>query len=366
MGRKGRGALCPIGGRSSENVGFETAICIRTIEYSLNIDLIFMKKIIGLGNALVDVLAVMESDKLLSDFGLPKGSMQLVDRTVSDKIVEAIKNQDCAMVTGGSANNTIYGLAKLGVEAGFVGKIGDDRFGRFFEADSLKNGVKTSLIRSENPSGICASLVSPDGERTMATFLGAASEMSAADVKSEMFDGYDYCHVEGYLAFDHEFITAVLKKAKDKGLKVSFDLASYNLVADNLEFMRDLVRNYVDVVFANEEEAKAFTGKEAEAALDEMATMCETVVVKVGAKGSFVKRGSEKVFVKPIGPDHCLDSTGAGDLYASGFLYGQLRGDSIELSGKYGSLLSGQIVQVVGARLGEDVWSQIRTDLNNL
>ena len=197
MGRKGCGALCPIGGRSSENVGFETAICIRTIEYSLNIDLIFMKKIIGLGNALVDVLAVMESDKLLSDFGLPKGSMQLVDRTVSDKIVEAIKNQDCAMVTGGSANNTIYGLAKLGVEAGFVGKIGDDRFGRFFEADSLKNGVKTSLIRSENPSGICASLVSPDGERTMATFLGAASEMSAADVKSEMFDGYDYCQVEG-------------------------------------------------------------------------------------------------------------------------------------------------------------------------
>lgn len=325
-----------------------------------------MKKIVGFGNALVDVLAVMESDKLLTDFGLPKGSMQLVDRMVSDKIVNAIKNQDCAMVTGGSANNTIYGLAKLGVETGFVGKIGEDRFGNFFEADSVKNGVKTNLIKSENPSGICASLVSPDGERTMATFLGAASEMSASDIKESMFDGYDYCHVEGYLAFDHQFITTVLRMAKSKGLKVSFDLASYNLVADNLEFMRDLVSNYVDVVFANEEEAKAFTGKEAEAALDEMATMCETVVVKVGAKGSFVKRGSEKVFVAPIGPDHCLDSTGAGDLYASGFLYGQLRGDSIEMSGKYGSLLSGQIVQIVGARLGEEAWATIKNDMRRL
>lgn len=325
-----------------------------------------MKKIIGLGNALVDVLAVMESDSLLSDFGLPKGSMQLVDRTVSNKIVEVIKDQDCAMVTGGSANNTIYGLAKLGIETGFVGKIGDDRFGRFFEEDSRKNGVKTSLVMSENPSGICASLVSPDGERTMATFLGAASEMSASDVKEAMFEGYDYCHVEGYLAFDHDFITAVLRTAKSKGLKVSFDLASYNLVADNLDFMRALVRDYVDVVFANEEEAKAFTGKDAEAALDEMAEMCETVVVKVGAKGSFVKRGAEKVFVSPIGPDHCLDSTGAGDLYASGFLYGQLRGESIEQSGKYGSLLSGQIVQVVGARLDDRVWTQIKDDMRKL
>lgn len=319
-----------------------------------------------MGNALVDVLSVMESDNLLAEFGLPKGSMQLVDRGVSEKIVDAIRNRDCAMVTGGSANNTIYGLAKLGVETGFVGKIGDDRFGKFFEEDSRQTGVKTSLVRSTTPSGICASLVSPDGERTMATFLGAASEMSASDITPDMFDGYDYCHVEGYLAFDHDFIQSALRAAKDQGLKVSFDLSSYNMVADNLAFMRGLVNDYVDVLFANEEEAKAFTGKAAEEALDEMAEMCETVVVKVGAKGSFVKRGAEKCFISPIGPDHCLDSTGAGDLYAAGFLYGQLRGESIEQSGRYGSLLSGEVVQVVGARLGEETWAKIREAMRKL
>ena len=325
-----------------------------------------MKKVLGIGNALVDVLAVLEDDLLLSKLGLPKGSMQLVDRSVSDKIVDIIKNKDCVLVTGGSASNTIYGLSKLGVCSGFVGKVGNDRYGHFFESDSIENGVHASLVKCETPSGICVSLVSPDGERTMATYLGAASEMTASDVTEEMLDGYDYCHVEGYLSFVRAFITEVLRMAKQKGMKVSFDLASYNLVEANLDFLRGLVRDYVDIVFANEEEAKTFTGLEPEAALDEIAKDCEIAVVKVGAKGSFVRRGAEVVFVKPIEINRCLDTTGAGDLYASGFLYGLASGCSLEESGKFGSIVSGNIVQVVGARLNDDAWDLLKDDLRRV
>ena len=319
-----------------------------------------MKKILGLGNPLVDILTRLESDDLLTDLSLPKGSMQLVDQNVSGKIAANLKNDNRFLITGGSASNTICGLAKLGVPVGFAGKIGNDEIGAFFQADSEKNGITSHLIQSNSPSGVCISLVSPDGERTMATCLGAACEMTSGDLREAVFSGYDYCHIEGYWVQNQELILTAMQMAKKCGLKISLDLASYNVVLDNLDFLKQIARDYVDILFANEEEAKAFTGKEPEEALDEIAAICEIAVVKIGAQGSFIKRKDEKCKVEAMPDVACIDSTGAGDLYASGFLYGLTKGLPLQECGRVGSIVSGNIIQVIGSKLDDEKWEAMK------
>ena len=320
-----------------------------------------MKKILGLGNPLVDVLTMLESDDLLTGFSLPKGSMQLVSQDLSGKISAQLKNDNRFLVAGGSASNTISGLAKLGVSVGFMGKIGNDEIGAFFQADAEKNGIKSHLVRSNSPSGVCISLVSPDGERTMATCLGAACEMTPADLSEEIFSGYDYCHVEGYWVQNRELILAAMQMAKKSGLKISLDLASYNVVLENLDFLKQIAHDYVDILFANEEEAKAFTGKEPEEALDEIAAICEIAVVKLGAQGSYIKSGESKYEIAPMLNAACLDSTGAGDLYAAGFLYGLTKELPLPECGKIGSIVAGNIIQVIGSKLDNEKWEMIKS-----
>ena len=220
-----------------------------------------MKKVLGMGNALTDILLQIEHDAVLLSLNLPKGSMQLVDDLKSVEISNILNNYSLKMATGGSASNTINGLTRLGVTAGFVGKIGKDDIGLFFTNDSIGNGVTPHLLISETASGRCTVLVSPDGERTLCTFLGAACELLATDLKLEMFQGYDIFHIEGYLVQNHELIRTAVKLAKEAGLQVSIDLASYNVVEANLDFLHEIINKYVDIVFANEEEARAFTGK---------------------------------------------------------------------------------------------------------
>jgi len=322
-------------------------------------------KIIGIGNALVDVLTQLEDDNLLQELELPRGSMQLVDATRSALIQEKSKNLKKQMASGGSAANTIHGLAKLGMETAFIGSVGKDETGRFFEEDLKKSGIKPVLFYSGSPSGIANGMISPDGERTFGTFLGAALELSADLLSKQNFEGFDILHVEGYLVQNHELLNTILKLAKAAGLKVSLDLASYNVVEDNLDFLHDMVSNYVDIVFANEEEAKAFTGKEPEEALNDIATMADVAVVKVGSKGSMVKQGAEVTRISPI-KAHAVDTTGAGDLYASGFLYGLAHNLGFEKAGYIGSLLSGTVVEVLGAKFGEEKWEEIREKVKGL
>ena len=244
-----------------------------------------MKKILGMGNALTDILLQIDNDSLLTSLNLLKGGMQLINAERMTEISAAVNNFDSKMATGGSASNTINGIARLGLEAGFVGKVGKDDIGEFFSKDSLSNGVTPHLLKSETPSGRCTVLVSPDTERTLCTFLGAACELEASDLNPEMFSGYDIFHIEGYLVQNHELIRTAVKMAKESGLMVSVDLASYNVVETNLDFLNEIVTNYVDIVFANEEEAKAFTGNEPETALNIIAELCQIAIVKVGKEG---------------------------------------------------------------------------------
>ena len=322
-----------------------------------------MKKILGMGNALTDILLQIEHDSILLKLNLPKGSMQLINDQKSEEISVALSNYTKKMATGGSASNTINGLTRLGVTAGFVGKIGKDEIGAFFTDDSLNNGVTPHLLDSETASGHCIVLVSPDGERTLCTFLGAACELHADDLKLEMFQGYDIFHIEGYLVQNHDLIRKAVRLAKEAGLQVSIDLASYNVVEENLEFLNEIIKQYVDIVFANEDEARAFTGKEPKDALIHISDHCDIAVVKVGKEGSHIKSGEIIVQVNPR-LAVCIDTTGAGDLYAAGFLYGLACNYSLEVCGKIGSLVSGNVVDVLGAKMTDEVWQVIHKEID--
>ena len=238
-----------------------------------------MDKIIGLGNALVDVLATLDSDEILTKMDLPKGSMTLIDEDKLLKINEEFSRMKTHLATGGSAGNAIRGMAQLGAGTGFIGKINNDSYGNFFRESLLKHGTEADLLVSDTlPSGVASTFISPDGERTFGTYLGAASTLKAEELSLEMFKGYTYLFIEGYLVQEHDMILRAIELAKEAGLQVCLDMASYNIVAGDHEFFSLLVNKYVDIVFANEEEAKAFTGKEPEEALDIIAKMCSIAI----------------------------------------------------------------------------------------
>nr|WP_319400843.1 adenosine kinase [uncultured Carboxylicivirga sp.] len=324
-----------------------------------------MSSVLGLGNALVDVLARLENDSLLEKLNLPKGSMQLVDGEAANKVMEATAHLKKDLASGGSAANTIHGLANLGVQTGFIGKIGKDELGQVFRNDMSSNNITPHLSESDAESGRAIALISPDSERTFATCLGAAIELSADDMLENLFEGYTYFHVEGYLVQNKPLIEKAYQIAKAKGLKTSIDLASFNVVEENLDFLRNLIENYVDIIFANEEEAKAYTGKEGEDALDDLAKGTEVAVLKLGKDGSIIKRFDEVVKVGII-PVNSIDTTGAGDLYAAGFLYGLIQNLDLEKCGNIGSILSGHVIEVVGPKMTEDTWATIHQKVKEL
>jgi len=321
-----------------------------------------MAKVLGMGNALVDILIRLESDNLLDELNLPKGSMQLVDRTFARELEGRIISEGVKRASGGSAANTIHGLAALDVKTGYIGKVGHDKLGDFFKEDLEKAGIKPLLFYGRSDTGRAVTLISPDSERTFAVYLGAALEQTAEDISSELFRGYDYFHIEGYLLQNHELIETALGFARENGLKVSLDLASYNVVEENLEFLKKLIPAYVDIIFANEEEAMAFTGKNAGEALAELSEITEIAIVKTGDKGSLIKRGKELYKIGIIDAA-CIDTTGAGDLYASGFLYGLINKLPLKRSGEIGALIAGKVIEDVGAKINRKIWKEIKNSL---
>lgn len=326
-----------------------------------------MDKIIGLGNALVDVLATLNDDNLLDEMGLPKGSMQLIDDAKLQQINSRFMQMKTHVATGGSAGNTMLGLACLGAVTGFIGKVGKDHFGDFFKENLKKNNIEDKILISESLStGVASTFISQDGERTFGTYLGAASTLKAEELTLDMFKGYTYLYIEGYLVQDHDMILRAVELAKEAGLQICLDMASYNIVAGDLEFFSLLIDKYIDIVFANEEEAKVFTGRDAEEALDLIAKKCSIAVVKVGAKGSYIRKGTEVIKVSAVSVEKVLDTTGAGDYFAAGFLYGLTCGYSLEKCAKIGSILAGNVIQVVGTTLPQGHWDEIKLNISDV
>ncbi|MBN2747409.1 MAG: adenosine kinase [Bacteroidales bacterium] len=321
-------------------------------------------KILGMGNALTDLLIKTNDDSLLQSHNLPKGSMQLVDFDRANAVVQSAKDLPTGKASGGSAANTIHGLAKLGLETAFFGKVGQDETGHFFHTDLINNGIESKLMFSESKSGVAVALVTPDAERTFATYLGAAVELSPDDLTPELFINYDIFYIEGYLVQNHQLIKRAVDLASQAGCKVCLDLAAYNVVEANLDFLKSIL-NKVDILFANEEEARAFTGKEPEQALEELAKTVDLTIVKTGKNGSLVKTGG-KIYSAGIIQANSIDTTGAGDLYAAGFLFGLTKGYSPDQCARIGSIVAGNVIEVVGAKMDENRWQRIHEMINQI
>ena len=326
-----------------------------------------MKSILGIGNALTDILAVLPDDSLLREYHLPIGSMQHVDQQTGDKIWTALKPLGVHYVAGGSAANTITCTAILGMPSGFIGKVGDDELGHLFRSDQEQYGVRCNLLKGSNPSGRSMVFISgPNAERTFAVYLGAALELVPEDLKPEDFAGYDYFHIEGYLVQNQALIRRAVEMAKAAGCVISIDMASYNVVESNDAFLHDLIDRYVDIVFANETESKAFTKcPDPREALDEIARSCKIAVVKVGKDGSWVKSGDEVHFIEAW-PAEPVDATGAGDTYAAGFLYAHAQGLPLKTCGEVGSIIAAKVVEVIGTKIDIPRWKDAKQEIRDL
>ena len=326
-----------------------------------------MKSILGIGNALTDILAILPDDSLLKEYHLPLGSMQHVDMETGDRIWNALKEIGVKYVPGGSAANTITCTSIFGMPSGYIGKIGDDELGHLFKSTMEQFGVRTTMLQSEKSSGRCMVFITgANAERTFADYMGAALEMGPDDLRPEYFKGYDYFHIEGYLVQNQDLIAKAVQMAKEAGCIISIDMASYNVVESNNAFLHNLVDKYVDIVFANETECKAFTKIEgAEEGLRELARHCDIAVVKVGKDGSWVKKGDEEHFIAAW-PAKAIDGTGAGDTYAAGFIYAHSLGMPLKECGEIGSIIAAKVVEVIGTKIDVPRWRHAKAEIREL
>lgn len=315
--------------------------------------------IVGIGSALVDIL-IHEDDKFIEKTGAGKGGMTLVDSSWIERTL-AMGSGTATIVPGGSACNTIVGIGKLGGQARFVGKCGTDKWGRKYENDLEQQNVDPALLRSDSPTGRVLSIITPDAQRTMFTCLGASAETRPEEITARSFEDAAVVHVEGYLLFNPDLIQASLDAAKEAGALISMDLASFTVVEQSLVLLEKLVADYVDILIANEDEARAFTGQsDEELALSVLSGKANIAVLKVGPRGSHISNAGETIHIQPMGDGTALDTTGAGDLWAAGFLFGLVNGYPLEKCGQLGSACGYEVCQVVGANIPDEGWERIR------
>ncbi len=317
------------------------------------------KFIVGIGSALVDILT-HEDEEFLKKTGAAKGGMTLVDKEFIEETLSLTSSKPC-IVPGGSACNTMVGIGNLGGQARFVGKCGQGDMGNFIKTDLKKNNVEPALLTSPSPTGRVLSIITPDAQRSMFTCLGASSETEPEEITDKFFDNAAIVHVEGYLLFNKDLMLAALNAAKKAGALVSLDLASFTIVHESKELLEKIVCDFVDILIANEDEARAFTGYPDEIdSIKALSGKADIAVLKVGERGSFISNAGNIIDVEPIGNGNAIDTTGAGDLWASGFLYGFANGYPLEKCGELGSACGYEVCQVVGANIPEEGWQRIK------
>ncbi|WP_420548630.1 adenosine kinase [Curvivirga sp.] len=320
----------------------------------------FKYDLVGIGNALVDVLTKIE-DNFLEAQNLPKGSMNLVDMDQSNSLYEQLPPGKEA--SGGSAGNTMAGFAALGGKGAFIGKVAGDQFGQVFRHDLKAMGVSfdSTDYEGDYSTGKCLVLVSPDAERTMCTYLGAANDLRPEDIDEAVITGSKVVYMEGYL-YDRETAKQAFIKAAETAHKggtetlVSLSLSDPFCVDRFRSEFRDLVKNHVDILFANEDEIMSLYevdtfGK----AMDMVRQDCKLAFLTRGSKGSVVASADDILAVPAVKVDTVVDTTGAGDQYAAGALYGYTQGHSLETCARLGNMMAGEVISHYGARLERDV-----------
>lgn len=317
------------------------------------------KKVVGVGSALIDILA-QEDDTFLQRINGLKGGMTYVDKTFIDQTVDIMRTPP-KIVPGGSACNTLVGIGRLGGTAHFVGKCGNGSMGKLFRDDLKKQGVSSLLFSSDTNTGRVLSIVTPDAQRSMFTFLGASAEAQPDEFGADCFDGAAIVHIEGYLLFNRELIKAVLESARQAGALISLDLASFNVVQEAKDILYDLVSEYVNILLANEDEAHAYTGeKDDQTALEKLSQNVDLAVLKLGARGSMIAYKGQTLTVKAKDGCRVIDTTGAGDLWASGFLFGLVHRMPLLQSAELASLCGYEVCQTMGACIPDDRWMEIQ------
>lgn len=328
-------------------------------------------KLIGVGSPVVDSLAHV-SETFIQSISGAKGGMELVDSHALAGMLTTISVNDHPVVQapGGSAGNTAMGVAELGLPVTFLGKLGNEATADFYrERFGLIGGDTSRFKIGDQANARCLSLVTPDSERTMRTDLGAAATLDASEVSTEDFAGCGHAHIEGYLLFNPALMDQVLRSAREAGCTISLDLASFEVVNAAGEGLKKILSEYVDVVFANEDEATAFFGGKVtdyEQMARDLGQICRTAVVKMGADGAWICHDGvcERVHANRV--EKVIDTTGAGDLWAAGFLYGWLEGKSPLYCGKLASMVGAEVVQIDGAAIPTARWDVIRAFAQSL
>lgn len=314
-------------------------------------------EVLGIGTPIIDYIIRVNQNFLEKLPGIKGGSMPLD----YDHFVELIRQseEEPTLVVGGSTTNTIKGLANLGRSCALFGKIGLDEAGKLYRHEIEKLNIVPYLTSSNLPTAQVACLISPDYERTMRSLPGAGSEIRPEDLTPEIFKGVKLVHIEGYLLANGQLVLRAMELAKQAGAKVSFDLSSVEITRQHANILLNLINTHVDILFANEHETFALTGKSPEDGCDELKTICEVAVIKMGRLGNWAATRKDKVYQRAF-EVNTVDSTGAGDLFASGFLHGYLSHLNLEQCSRYGALVASEVVQVIGADIPVPSWKVIK------
>ncbi|MFO1190032.1 MAG: adenosine kinase [Alphaproteobacteria bacterium] len=309
--------------------------------------------VVGIGNAIVDVLA-HESDAGIARLGLSKGTMTLIDEHNAHRLYDLMG--PAVEVSGGSAANTMAGIASFGGRAAFVGKVRNDQLGGIFRHDIRAAGVDFDTPAAEGgpPSARCMIFVTPDAQRTMQTYLGAAIELGVEDIDTNLISSASVTYLEGYLWDSPKAREALVKAAHiahQAGRKVAFTLSDPFCVDRHRDAFRAFVAHHVDILFANEAEIESlYLAASFDQALQAVRGACDIAALTRSARGAVVLRDSEVHVIDAAPVKRVIDTTGAGDLYAAGFLYGLTQGKDLATAGRLGALAAAEIISHFGAR----------------
>ncbi|MDY6967104.1 MAG: adenosine kinase [Spirochaetota bacterium] len=312
--------------------------------------------IVGIGSPLLDYI-IQVDDVILTELDLKKGHMHLIDEEKSRAILQRMEDYSMDITPGGSSANSLAGISNFGGKTLLLGKVGHDSNGERYIYESHKAGIDTRLSKHEGMTGHAITFITPDSERTFATHLGAALHFTKDDIVNEDILNCKILHIEGYILEPLEFREAAfyaMEIARSNNILISIDLADPSLIQRIRNVFTKAVTEYADIVFVNEDEAKEFTGEEEEEALDILHSMCSIAVVKLGERGSLIKKDRE-IYRIPSYQVDVVNTNGAGDMYAAGVLYGIVKDIPIERAGRIGSYSSSLVVARIGARLEEKI-----------
>lgn len=318
--------------------------------------------VIAIGNALVDVLARAEEDYIAEQdtkFGMKKGSMNLVDAERALALYDDMK--DTTKISGGSASNTMACLASLGGKGAYIGKVADDELGHNFVKSLKETGIsyETKPLTTGTSTGRCMILVTPDGERTMNTYLGAAVQLTPADVDPDLIAKAKVVYLEGYLYDPPQAMEAFIKAARtahESGRRVSLSLSDPFCVDRHRESFKNLVSLHIDILFANEDEIKSlYEVDTVEEAIEIVKDKCAIVAITRSEKGSIIINNGRTTHVEAEPVQEVVDTTGAGDAYAAGFLYGFTEGKDMAECGRLGSIAAAEVISHMGPRPEADL-----------